>query len=150
MAQTLSLSVRSNRCAQIRLPEISQGAPRLTISATHQLTALFPDFLALYLGIHGYLKSRDELRETRERLITDASRRNSSRASAESEPRLSGETYRGAFDLPRPPTIGSFKELKRDSFWEHDNLDRIITSGSGASAFGCCPVQITPSGAISR
>ena len=133
MAQTLSLSVRSNRCAQIRLPEISQGAPRLTISATHQLTALFPDFLALYLGIHGYLKSRDELRETRERLITDASRRNSSRASAESEPRLSGETYRGAFDLPRPPTIGSFKELKRDSFWEHDNLDRIITSGSGAS-----------------
>lgn len=89
------------------------------MSAAHQLTALFPDFLALYLGVHGYLKSRDELRETRERLITDASRRNSSRASAESEPRLSGETYRASFDLPRPLTSSSFGPLKRESFWRN-------------------------------
>ncbi|KAG0655752.1 hypothetical protein C6P46_000406 [Rhodotorula mucilaginosa] len=111
------------------------GADFLTFGQVEQLTALFPDFLALYLGVHGYLKSRDELRETRERLTaTEASRRSSARASQEeSEPRLSGETYRGAFDLPRPPTIGSFKELKRDSFWHDDNLHRIITSSSGAS-----------------
>lgn len=130
MVQTLSRSVRSNRCAQIRLPVISQDAPRLTASAV-QLTALFPDFLALYLGVHGYLKSRDELRETRERLTaTEASRRSTPRASSESQPRLSGEAYRGAFDLPRPPTMGSFRKLTHDSFWHADNLDRIITGSS--------------------
>lgn len=121
--------VRSESAARA----VAESAATDSLSAA-QLTALFPDFLALYLGIHGYLKSRDELRETRERLTaTEASRRSSSSTSRQSEMRLSGETYRGAFDLPRPPSIGSFKELNRDSFWHDNNLKHILTSCSGAS-----------------